>query len=119
MRFKRRLYASKPPEETLRLIADFRNLKAWDDSVQSVVARDDIFAQGSQYDVRVVFSGNPIEMVYTVTVYEPGVCAVLTGVAPKATAIDRVEVAATEQGTQVDYVAEIRLAFPTTCLTLY
>ena len=105
MRFKRRLYASKPPEETLRLIADFRNLKAWDDSVQSVVARDDIFDQGSQYDVRVLFSGNPIDMVYTVTVYEP-VRAVLTGVALKATAIDRVEVAATEQGTQVDYVAE-------------
>ena len=60
MRFKRQLYASKSPEETLRLIADFRNLKAWDDSVQSVVVRDDIFAQGSQYDVRVVFSGNPI-----------------------------------------------------------
>ncbi len=112
MRFERRLYVSKPPEETLRLIADFRNLKAWDDSVQSVLPHDDIFGQGSKYDVRVLFSGNPIDMVYTVTVYEPGVCAVLTGVAPKATAIDRVEVAATEQGTQVDYVAEIRLAFP-------
>ncbi|MEC8126082.1 MAG: SRPBCC family protein [Pseudomonadota bacterium] len=112
MRFERRLYASKPPEEALRLIADFRNLKAWDDSVQSVLAHDDIFGQGSKYDVRVLFSGNPIDMVYTVTVYEPGVCAVLTGVALKATAIDRVEVAAIEQGTQIDYVAEIRLAFP-------
>ena len=112
MRFERRLYSSKPPEETLRLIADFRNLKAWDDSVQSVLAHDDIFGQGSKYDVRVLFSGNPIDMVYTVTVYEPGVCAVLTGVALKATAIDRVEVAAIEQGTQIDYVAEIRLAFP-------
>ena len=112
MRFERRLYASKPPEETLRLIADFRNLKAWDDSVQSVVARGDVFGQGSKYDVRVLFSGNPIDMVYTVTVYEPGVCAVLTGVAPNATAIDRVKVTAFEQGTQVDYVAEIRLAFP-------
>ena len=112
MRFERRLYVSKPPEETLRLIADFRNLKAWDDSVQSVLAHEDIFGQGSKYDVRVLFSGNPIDMVYTVTVYEPGVCAVLTGVALKATAIDRVEVAATEQGTQVDYVAEIRLTFP-------
>ena len=112
MRFERRLYASKPPEETLRLIADFRNLKAWDDSVQSVLAHDDIFGQGSKYDVRVLFSGNPIDMVYTVTVYEPGVCAVLTGVALKATAIDQVKVAATDQGTQVDYVAEIRLAFP-------
>ena len=112
MRFERRLYASKPPEETLRLIADFRNLKAWDDSVQSVVARDDVFGQGSKYDVRVLFRGNPIDMVYTVTVYEPGVCAVLTGVAPNATAIDRVKVAPVKQGTQVDYVAEIRLAFP-------
>ena len=84
MRFERRLYASKPPEETLRLIADFRNLKAWDDSVQSVVARGAVFGQGSKYDVRVLFSGNPIDIVYTVTVYEPGVCAVLTGVAPNA-----------------------------------
>jgi carbon monoxide dehydrogenase subunit G len=103
MRFERQFYSAKPPEETLRLIADFRNLMSWDDSVQSVTPRDEVFSQGAEYDVCVLFSGNPIEMVYTVTAYEPGVRAVLTGVAAKATAIDRIE---------VDYAAEIRLAFP-------
>jgi carbon monoxide dehydrogenase subunit G len=112
MRFERQFYSAKPPEETLRLIADFRNLMSWDDSVQSVTPRDEVFSQGAEYDVRVLFSGNPIEMVYTVTAYEPGVRAVLTGVAAKATAIDRIEVTATDTGTRVDYVAEIRLAFP-------
>jgi carbon monoxide dehydrogenase subunit G len=112
MRFERQFYSAKPPEETLRLIADFRNLMSWDDSVQSVIPRDEVFSQGAAYDVRVLFSGNPIEMVYTVTAYEPGVRAVLTGVAAKATAIDRIEVATTDRGTRVDYVAEIRLAFP-------
>lgn len=112
MRFERQFYSAKPPEETLRLIADFRNLMSWDDSVQSVTPRDEVFSQGAEYDVCVLFSGNPIEMVYTVTAYEPGVRAVLTGVAAKATAIDRIEVTATETGTRVDYAAEIRLAFP-------
>ncbi len=112
MRFERQFYSAKPPEETLRLIADFRNLMSWDDSVQSVTPRDEVFSQGAEYDVCVLFSGNPIEMVYTVTAYEPGVRAVLTGVAAKATAIDRIEVTATDTGTRVDYIAEIQLAFP-------
>jgi carbon monoxide dehydrogenase subunit G len=112
MRFERQFYSAKSPEETLRLIADFRNLMSWDDSVQSVTPRDEVFSQGAEYDVCVLFSGNPIEMVYTVTAYEPGVRAVLTGVAAQATAIDRIEVTATETGTRVDYAAEIRLAFP-------
>jgi carbon monoxide dehydrogenase subunit G len=112
MRFERQFYSEKPPEETLRLIADFRNLMSWDDSVQSVIPRDEVFSQGAEYDVCVLFSGNPIEMVYTVTAYEPGVRAVLTGVTAKAMAIDRIEVAASETGTRVDYIAEIRLAFP-------
>ena len=112
MRFERQFFSAKPPEETLRLIADFRHLMSWDDSIQSVVPRDEGFGQGAEYDVRVLFSGNPIDMVYTVTIYEPGVRAVLTGVAAKATAIDQIDVTATDQGTRVEYNAEIRLAFP-------
>ena len=112
MRFERQFFSAKPPEETLRLIADFRHLMSWDDSIQSVFPRDEVFGQGAEYDVRVLFSGNPIDMVYTVTVYEPGVRAVLTGVAAKATAIDQIDVTATDQGTRVEYKAEIRLAFP-------
>ena len=112
MRFERQFFSAKPPEETLRLIADFRHLMSWDDSIQSVVPRDEVFGQGAKYDVRVLFSGNPIDMVYTVTVYEPGVRAVLTGEAAKATAIDQIDVTATDQGTRVEYDAEIRLAFP-------
>ena len=112
MQFERQFFSAKPPEETLRLIADFRHLMSWDDSIQSVVPRDEVFDQGAEYDVRVLFSGNPIDMVYTVTIYEPGVRAVLTGVAAKATAIDQIDVTATDQGAQVEYNAEIRLAFP-------
>ena len=111
MRVERQFFSAKPPEETLRLIADFRHLMSWDDSIQSVVPRDEVFGQGAEYDVRVLF-GNPIDMVYTVTVYEPGVRAVLTGVAAKATAIDQIDVTATDQGARVNYIAEIRLAFP-------
>jgi len=112
MRFERWLYSAKPAEETLRLIADFRNLKSWDDSVESVKPRSEVFSEGAEYDVRVLFSGNPIDMVYTVSVYEPGVRAVLTGVASKATAVDIIEVTSTEKGTAIDYTAEIQLAFP-------
>ena len=112
MRFERQFFSTKPPEETLRLIADFRHLMSWDDSIQSVVPRDEVFGQGAEYDVRVLFSGNPIDMVYTVTVYEPGVRAVLTGVAAKAMAIDQIDVTAVDQGARINYNAEIRLAFP-------
>jgi carbon monoxide dehydrogenase subunit G len=112
MRFERRFDSPKPPVEVLRLIADFRHLKSWDPSVESVEPLDEVFGQESQYQVRVLFAGNPIEMRYTVTAYEPGVRAVLTGIADKATAIDTIEVRSTDQGTTIDYVAEIRLAFP-------
>ena len=40
MRFERQFYSAKHPEETLRLIADYRNLMSLDDSVQSVTPRD-------------------------------------------------------------------------------
>jgi hypothetical protein len=112
MRFERRIHTKKPATEALHLIADFRNLKSWDDSVESVKPREKVFAEGASYDVRVQFSGNPIDMVYTVTVYDPGVRAVLTGVAAKATAIDIIEVKSTDEGTVIDYIAEIKLAFP-------
>jgi hypothetical protein len=54
MRFERQFYSAKPPEETLRLIADFRNLMSWDDSVQSVIPRDEVFSQGAEYDSRAI-----------------------------------------------------------------
>ena len=112
MRFERRFEVPKQPIETLRLIADFRHLMSWDDSVESVTPLDELFAQGARYAVRVRFSGNLIDMEYTVSAYEPGVRAVLTGVAAKATAIDLIEVSATDSGCVVDYTAEIQLAFP-------
>ncbi len=112
MRFKRSFNSPKSPSDVLRLIADFRHLKSWDDSVESVVALGDVFGEGSQYKVQILFGGNLIDMVYTVTIYEPGIRALLTGIASKATAIDIVEVRAFGNETQVDYVAEIRLAFP-------
>ncbi len=112
MKFERHLVSKKPPAEVLRLIADFRHLKSWDDSVISVEPLDPVFGEGSRYRVKVRFSGNVIEMEYTVTAYEAGERAVLTGVAPKATAIDVIEVEPSEAGTNVRYIAEIQLAFP-------
>jgi hypothetical protein len=112
MRFERRFVTPKSPSESLRLIADFRNLKEWDDSVVSVKPMDSSFGQGSRFLVEVLFSGNLIEIEYTVTVYEPGIRAELSGTAAKATATDVIEVSRVSDGTQVDYIAEIRLAFP-------
>ncbi len=112
MRFKRRFKSPKSPPEVLRLIADFRYLKSWDDSVESVVAIEEVFGQGAQYKVRVRFGGKLIDMIYTVTSYEPGARALLTGIASNATAIDIIEVRDDSNGTQVDYTAKIQLAFP-------
>ena len=112
MRFERYIHSGKPPAEVLRLVADFRYLQSWDDSVVSVEPLDEVFGEGSRYRVCVLFSGNPIDMVYTVSIYEAGVRAVLTGVAPKAKATDTVEVESSGEGTIVKYTAEIDLAFP-------
>ena len=112
MRFTRDLHSNKSPEEVLRPIADFRHLQLWDDSVVSVEPLDEEFGEGSRYRVRVLFSGNSIDMVYTVSMYEAGVRAVLTGLAPKARATDTIEVESSGEGTIVKYTAEIDLAFP-------
>ena len=112
MRFERHIHSEKSPAEVLRLVADFRHLQSWDDSVVSVEPLDEVFGEGSRYRVRVLFSGNPIDMVYTVSIYEAGVRAVVSGVAPKAKATDTVEVESVGEGTIVKYTAEIDLAFP-------
>ena len=112
MRFKRQIYAGKAPTEVLRLVADFRHLQSWDDSVVSVEPLDEVFGQGSRYRVRVLFNGNPIDMVYTVSMYEAGVRAVVSGVAAKAKATDTIEVASLGEGTIIKYTAKIDMAFP-------
>jgi len=112
VRFERHIYSGKPPTEVLRLVADFRHLQSWDDSVVSVQPLDEIFGEGSRYRVRVLFNGNPIDMVYTVLMYEAGVRAVVSGEAPKAKATDTIEVASSGEGTIIKYTAEIDMAFP-------
>jgi len=109
------LIHQKPPVEVLRLIADFsasenlgiHRLNQWE-------PLDEVFGQG--VSVSSFVSCLPViqlRCVYTVTAYEPGVRAVLTGIADKATAIDTIEVRSTDQGTTIDLrFAEIRLAFP-------
>ena len=103
MRFERHIYSGKPPTEVLRLVADFRHLQLWDDSVVSVEPLDEVFGEGSRYRVRVLFSGNPIDMVYTVSMYEAGVRAVVSGVAAKAKATDTIEVESSGEGTTIKY----------------
>ncbi len=112
MRFERHIYSGKAPTEVLRLVADFRNLKSWDDSVVSVEPLDEVFGAGSRYRVRVLFSGNPIDMFYTVSMYEAGVRAVVSGVAAKAKATDTIEVESFDEGTIIKYTAKIDMAFP-------
>ena len=112
MRFERHIYSEKAPTEVLRLVADFRSLKSWDDSVVSVVPLDEVFGEGSRYWVRVLFSGNPIDMVYTVSMDDAGVRAVVSGVAAKAKATDTIEVESFGEGTIIKYTAKIDMAFP-------
>tara|TARA_B100001093_G_scaffold104404_2_gene96595 strand:- start:2704 stop:3129 length:426 start_codon:yes stop_codon:yes gene_type:complete len=112
VRFERHFYSDKGPAEVLELIADFQHLQSWDESVVSVEPLDKVFGEGSRYRVRVLFSGNPIDMVYTVSMYQAGVRAVVTGVAPKAMATDTIEVRSSGTGTIIEYTAEISMAFP-------
>ena len=51
-------------------------------------------------------------MVYTVSVYEAGVRAVVSGVAAKAKATDTIEVESFGEGTIIKYTAKIDMAFP-------
>ena len=112
MRFVRFFESPCSAEDSLRLIADFQHLMAWDHSVTSVEPLQADFGLGAAYAVEVNFNGRPIAMRYEVTAYVPGHSAVLRGVAPKAIAIDRIEVSPTEGGCRVRYDAEIQMAFP-------
>jgi hypothetical protein len=112
MRFVRFFESPSSAEHSLRLIADFQHLRAWDESVVEVEPLQEAFGLGAAYRVLVNFNGRMIPMRYEVTSYVPGHSAVLRGVAEKATAIDRIEVTPNATGCDVRYDAEIRMAFP-------
>lgn len=112
MRFVRQFDSPCSAEETLRLIADFQHLKAWDDSVVEVIPLQPVFGLGAAYQVRVAFNGREIPMRYEVTSYVAGHSAVLRGVADNAIAIDRIAVTTQGEGCRVTYDVEIRMAFP-------
>lgn len=112
MRFVREFDSPCSAEETLRLIADFQYLTAWDESALSVTPLQSAFGLGAAYSVVVAFNGREIPMRYEVTSYVSGHSAVLRGVAESALAIDRISVMPQGEGCRVTYDVEIRMAFP-------
>lgn len=112
MRFKRTFYVEKNPKEALEFIADFSNLMLWDDSVESVKSLSAEFREGAEFDVCVIFLGNPVVMHYTLTSFNEGKSAELIGIAKKAKALDTIRVQREGSKTKIEYAAEITLIFP-------
>jgi carbon monoxide dehydrogenase subunit G len=106
----RTVVVPRPVSEVYSTMADFRTLPEWDPgSESSVQVAGDGPAVGAEYDVTVLFQGRASKMRYRTVTLEPDRRVVFTGEGATVTAIDEVGFRETDAGTEVDYLADIRL----------
>lgn len=99
-----------PLERAFSFIADFANAERWDPGVAtSERINTGPLGVGARYQLGVRLSGKVAPMMYEITAYEPLRRVVLTGTGSGVAAVDDIRFEATEHGTRIDYVADIRL----------
>lgn len=98
-----------PLEEAFNYTADFTNIENWDPGVASSRRVDDgELGVGSEFDVMVKFGPSESPMTYKITHYEPHTRVVLEGVGKTLTAIDDIQFAPVDGGTEVSYTADLQ-----------
>lgn len=109
MRYKKTFSVGHNAKSALHYIADFTTLTEWEPSVQSVVQTQ---GQGpgvdAVYDITMRFMRQTSQMRYTCTEYSSR-HAVLLGEGDGFSAYDRIEVQATQNGSEVSYLTDIKL----------
>ncbi|HEX5589873.1 MAG TPA: SRPBCC family protein [Candidatus Limnocylindrales bacterium] len=97
-------------DDAFAFVADFANAARWDPGVASSVRLDEGPVRvGSRYRLGVRMGGRVTPMEYEITQFDPPSRVVLTGRGSGVTAVDAISFQATPGGTQVDYLADIRL----------
>lgn len=97
-------------DDAFAFVADFANAMRWDPGVAtSERIGDDALGVGARYRLGIRRRGRVVPMEYVVTAFEPRRRVVLSGSGSGVAAIDDIRFSQTDQGTRIDYTADIRL----------
>ena len=96
-------------ESAFRYMSDFSNSATWDPGVASAqkISTGEV-GLGTKFQVVANFNGRQLPLTYEVTTFEPPHRLVLRAETPMVRSIDEVTFAATADGTDVTYDAELR-----------
>lgn len=107
---KETVTTSLPIEAAFDYVANFENIAEWDPGVTGVRKMTDAPAGlGTAYDLDLNYGGSDLAMTYTITEFDAPRLVVLEGDGPRSSAIDWIAFTALDDGTRIDYEADIRL----------
>ena len=99
-----------PLDRAFAFVADFANAEKWDPGVATSERSNTApVGVGARYRLGVRMRGKVSAMDYEITAFEPLRRVVLTGRGSGVEAVDDIRFEATETGTRIDYIADIRL----------
>ncbi len=105
-----RIETPLPIDVAFAFVADFANAERWDPGVAtSVRTNPGPVGVGARYRLGVRVGGRVVPMDYEVTSFEAGRLVVLEGTGSGVEAVDAIRFTPTEDGTRIDYTADIRL----------
>jgi len=107
---RERIETPLPIDEAFAYIADFANSQEWDPGVATAERLDPgPVGVGSRYRLGVRMGSRVAPMEYRISVFQPPTRVVLTGSGSGVTAVDDIRFERLEEGTRVDYTADIKL----------
>jgi len=99
-----------PADDAFEFVADFSNSARWDPGTAwSKPVGDPAPRVGTEYRLGVRMGSRVSEMTYRIVTIEPGQRVVLEGRGSNVSAVDDIRFRRTENGTHIDYTADIEL----------
>ena len=107
-RLRETTISQTPLDDAFAYTADFANIEDWDPGVaKSSQIGSEPIGVGTAFDVLVAFGSRRIPMVYTITEFDAPNRVVLIGEGSSLQAVDTIEFAAVEAGTEIAYAADL------------
>jgi dehydrogenase/reductase SDR family member 12 len=104
------LETTLPIDRAFAFVADFSNAERWDPGVAwSKAVASSAPRVGTEYQLGVRMGGRVAPMSYRITLIEPAKRVVLGGRGSNVSAIDDIGFEQTDDGTRIDYTADIEL----------
>lgn len=101
---------SLPIDAVFDYVANFENIVEWDPGVTAARKTSAApAAVGTAYDLDLNYGGSEMQMTYTITEFDPPRLVVLEGDGARSGAVDRIAFTTVDNGTRIDYEADIRL----------